>query len=197
MPRHLDVTGLVLAGGEGRRMGGLDKGLQNWRDMALVDHVIRRLSPQVGPLLISANRHLDRYGQRGHPVVPDTLVGHQGPLAGVLAGLQSCTTPWMVTAPCDGPRLPLDLVDRLMNAAKSTGSALAMAETQGKYQPVFSLVHASLAPKLLQFLAKGGRKFDRWTLSQGACLVPFEHSAAFVNANTLADLQAMDEDFDA
>jgi molybdenum cofactor guanylyltransferase len=187
-----DVTGLVLAGGLGSRMGGVDKGLQPWRGRPLVAHVLERLAPQVGEVLINANRNLATYGQFGPPVLPDSLPDHPGPLAGFLAGLQACRTPWLVTAPCDSPLLPQDLVQQLHQGATSADVSVVMAETQGKYQPVFCLMRVGVASSLLQFLAEGGRKIDRWALSAGAVAVPFDDASAFANANTLEELRAME-----
>lgn len=192
MPAHPDVTGLVLAGGLGTRMGGADKGLAAWQGRPLVAHVLDRLSPQVGRVLVNANRNAGRYAGFGHPVLADVVADHPGPLAGFLTGLRACPTEWLVTVPCDSPCLPLDLVDRLLEAAHLRNAHLAMAEVQGKYQPVFCLMRASLADSLQQYLAGGGRKIDRWTLSEGAAVVPFDDPAAFANANTEADLRAME-----
>ena len=191
--RHENVTGLVLAGGLGTRMGGVDKGLQLWHGRPLVAHVLERLAPQVGPMLINANRNGDAYAAWEHPVVADVLADHPGPLAGFLTGLQACTTEWLVTAPCDSPLLPLELVDQLMAGAARCGAALAMAQTRGKYQPVFCLMRASLASSLQQYLGEGGRKIDRWTLSQGAAVVDFNDPGAFANANTMDDLHSLND----
>lgn len=188
------ITGLVLAGGRGSRMGGVDKGLQTFQGQALVQHALQRLAPQVGALAVNANRNLEAYAAMGVPVWPDALADYPGPLAGFLAGLEQCATPWLVTVPCDSPRLPLDLVPRLAAAALRADAELAVAaiEEDGvlREQPVFCLLRCALAPRLRAFLQEGGRKIDRWTGQQRGVTVRFDDAAAFFNANTLDDLNA-------
>ena len=199
------ITGLVLAGGRGTRMGGVDKGLQNFHGVPLALHALRRLQPQVGQVLVSANRHLDAYAAFGAPVCSDTLADHPGPLAGFLAGLAHCRTPWLLTVPCDTPLFPTDLAARLAQAAERTGAPLAMAaapETDPatgalhwRRQPVFCLLHASLQPSLAQYVERGGRKIGAWAEQHACTVLPFDAPGdlplAFSNANTLAELQAL------
>lgn len=193
LPRA-QVTGLVLAGGRGSRMGGIDKGLQPFEGRALVQHALERLAPQVGAIGVNANRNLEAYAAMGVPVWPDPLADYPGPLAGFLAGLEQCATPWLVTVPCDSPRLPTDLVQRLAAAALQADAELAVAaiEEDGalREQPVFCLLQRALAPRLRAFLQEGGRKIDRWTGQQRGVTVCFDDAAAFFNANTLDDLRA-------
>jgi len=193
LPRQ-HITGVVLAGGRGSRMGGVDKGLQPWQGEPLALHALRRLQPQVGHLLINANRNREDYAAMGVPVCADALPDHPGPLAGFLAGLTHCSTPWLVTVPCDSPRFPADLVERLAAAALQAGAEVAMAATteDGRLQPqpVFCLLQAGLQGSLLAFLQAGGRKIDRWTGEQRHVLVPFDDASAFFNANTPEDLRA-------
>lgn len=195
------VTGLVLAGGRGSRMGGVDKGLQLLRGRPLVAHVLQRLAPQVGPLLISANRNLERYQAFGHPVLPDADAEFKGPLAGLQAGLQVCTTAWLLAVPCDSPRLPTDLAARLLAAAQAAGADLAMAASSDadggelRLQPAFCLLNRRLAGTLAAHLAEGGRRLQGWLLAQPHVVVPFdrpEDALAFVNANTMQDLAALE-----
>jgi molybdopterin-guanine dinucleotide biosynthesis protein A len=190
-----DITGLILAGGRGSRMGGVDKGLQNHRGIPLAMHALMRLSPQVGALMVNANRNLGAYEAMGAPVWPDALPDFAGPLAGFLAGLEHCETPWLVTVPCDTPDFPLDLVARLAAAADAAGAtiALATAPEDGvqRPQPVFCLMRAELMESLVAFTADGGRKIDRWTAQHGAVQVPFDDARAFFNANTLAELHQL------
>lgn len=203
-PEH--ITGLVLAGGQGTRMGGADKGLQLLGGQALARHCAQRLQPQVGPLLINANRHLEAYRALGYPVVPDLSLpdteAFPGPLAGFAAGLAACQTPWLVTVACDTPHFPLDLAQRLAQAAAAQGCPIAMACTPSEetgsdrpvLQPTFCLIHASLAASVRQFVADGGRKLRQWAAQHGNCLVLFGDAQAFYNANTpeeLARLQDM------
>jgi molybdenum cofactor guanylyltransferase len=187
------ITGLVLAGGQGSRVGGLDKGLQLLQGRALVAHALERLAPQVGALAINANRHLDRYAGFGLPVWPDADDTRPGPLAGMLAGLEACGTEWLACVPCDSPLLPTELVARL--GAGLQGAPAALAATHGtdgglQAQPVFCLLHRSLGAPLREALARGERKIDRWARTQGAVLVPFDDHRAFFNTNTLEELAA-------
>jgi len=191
------VTGLVLAGGLGRRMSadgaGVDKGLAMLGGRPMVAHVIDRLAPQVGALLINANRNADRYAAFGHPVVPDAIEGYAGPLAGLHAGLRAATTPWVVTSPCDSPFLPEDLVTRLWNALQAApgGPAqLAVARTgDGQAHPVFALVDRALLANLEAFLASGRRKIDAWYAPLRVVEVDFPDESAFRNINTQEELR--------
>ena len=191
-----DITGLVLAGGRGSRMGGVDKGLQNLHCMPMALHALMRLQPQVGAMLINANRNLAAYESFGVPVWPDALPDFPGPLAGFMAGLEHCETPWLVTVPCDTPRFPDDLVARLAAAADEAGADVAMPITEEdgrpQVQPVFCLMKASLLESLVRFTGEGGRKIDRWTAQHRCVEVPFDDAEAFFNANTLADLRRLE-----
>ena len=193
IPRE-QITGLVLAGGMGRRMGGADKGLQLLHGQPLARIALDRLAPQVGPRLVSANRHLATYETFGVPVLADSLPGHPGPLAGLLAGLQRCTTGWLLSVPCDSPRFPADLAERLAAAAEPAGLARAATRNEDgtlQHQPVFCLLRRSLAPSLAAFVAGGGASPWAWASHEGVVLVPFDDTTAFANANTLDDLQRL------
>lgn len=186
------ITGLVLAGGMGRRMGGIDKGLQAFHGEPMVAHVIRRLAPQVDALLINANRNAERYAAFGHPVVPDAIGGYAGPLAGLHAGLTACRTPLLVSSPCDSPFLPLDLVARLHDALARAGADLAVARTGDQLHPVFSLTYRHVLPGLTDFLDGGGRKVDLWYGVLKVVEVAFDDQPdAFANINTLNELAAL------
>ena len=200
-----DITGLVLAGGRGTRMGGTDKGLQNFHGTPMALHTLLRLQMQQGgwisDTLVNANRHLAAYEALGAPVWPDTLADYAGPLAGFMTGLEHAETPWLLTVPCDTPRFPLDLAERLALAANREGADIAMAaapEEDGavRSQPVFCLLRVSLLESLVAFTQQGGRKIDRWTGQHHTVLVAFDAPGddrrAFFNANTLADLQALE-----
>jgi molybdopterin-guanine dinucleotide biosynthesis protein A len=192
-----DITGLVLAGGRGSRMGGVDKGLQNHRGMPLALHALLRLSPQVGALLVNANRNLGAYEAFGSPVWPDPIEGYAGPLVGVLAGLEHCETPWLASVPCDTPDFPTDLVQRLAHAADEQRADIAhpvTVEADGREQPhpVFCLLRSQLIDSLVPFLQGGGRKVDTWFAQHRTVAVPFPDARAFFNVNTpqeLAQLQ--------
>ena len=190
-----EITGLVLAGGRGSRMGGVDKGLQNHLGMPLALHALLRLQTQVGHMIINANRNLSAYEAMGVPVLPDPLPDHPGPLAGLLAGLEHCETPWLVTVPCDSPNFPADMVARLAQAASDEDAEIAMAATTEdgavQVQPVFCLLRAELLESLVAYLHSGQRKVDTWTAQHRCTTVLFDDSAAFFNANTLADLQQL------
>lgn len=190
-----DITGLVLAGGRGSRMGGVDKGLQNHRGLPLALHALLRLQPQVGHAMINANRNLAAYDSMGVPVWPDPLADYPGPLAGLLAGLEHCQTPYLVTVPCDTPDFPRDLVERLAAALAAQDAEIAMAATvengARQVQPVFCLLRSTLLESLVDYLHAGERKIDRWTARHRCAEVLFDDASAFFNANTMAELQQL------
>jgi molybdopterin-guanine dinucleotide biosynthesis protein A len=183
-----NVSGIVLAGGLGRRMGGVDKGLQPLHGRPMVTHVIARLAPQVGEIVVNANQNLEAYRAFGHRVVPDAIGGFAGPLAGLHAGLGAATRSFAATAPCDSPFLPQDLVARLMAALADND--LAVAKTGAQPHPVFSLVRVVVRGHLEAFLAAGGRKIDAWYATLRVVEVPFDDEAdAFRNINTMDELR--------
>lgn len=200
------ITGLVLAGGRGSRMGGVDKGLQNFNGTPLALHTLLRLQMQEGGLvggqMVNANRNLAAYEAFGVPVWPDTLDGYAGPLAGFMTGLERCETPYLLTAPCDTPLFPLDLAVRLAQAFEDDRTEIAMAaareeDGQLRPQPVFCLLRVELMESLLVFTQAGGRKIDRWTEQHRTVIVPFDRPGddpkAFFNTNTLAELHALEK----
>ena len=190
-PARAAITGVVLAGGQGRRMGGVDKGLVELAGRPLAAWVIERLAPQVGTLIVNANQNVERYAALGHPVVQDAVAGFAGPLAGLHAALAAARTEWIVTAPCDSPFLPGDLVARLAAAAGAAAATVAVARTFDQPHPVFALVRRDVEPHLASFLAGGGRKIDAWYASLCIVEVPFDDEAdAFRNINTAAELAA-------
>ena len=186
-PSASDITGLLLAGGRGSRMGGADKGLLLLDDEPLALHTLRRLRPQVGSVLISANRNPDTYRQWG-PVIADDDDGFRGPLAGLLAALCACPTDWLAVAPCDLPALPSDAIARL--AAALDGAQAAFAMPDGQHHSLVCLVHRGLAPALRDTLAAGNPRVSDWFAAVGAVAVRFSDAAAFANLNTPADLAA-------
>jgi len=190
-----DVTGLVLAGGRGSRMGGVDKGLQNHQGIPLAMHALLRLAPQVGHVLINANRNLGAYEAMGVPVWPDALPDYPGPLAGFLTGLERCETPYLVTVPCDSPLFPTDLVARLLAALEAADAEIAMPVTieagVRQPQPVFCLMRCDVLEGLVAFTQSGQRKIDLWTALHRCIEVEFDDARAFVNANTLVELQQL------
>ena len=192
-----DITGLILAGGRGSRMGGVDKGLQNHHGVPLAMHALMRLSPQVGELMINANRNLGAYESMGAPVWPDTLSDYAGPLAGFLTGLERCETPYLVTVPCDSPLFPADLVARLARALEAADAEIAMAATMEdgvlQVQPVFCLMRSDVLDSLVRFTQGGQRKIDKWTATLRCVEVPFDEPQAFTNANTTDELKALQQ----
>ncbi|PPE67676.1 molybdenum cofactor guanylyltransferase MobA [Caldimonas caldifontis] len=186
------ITGLILAGGRGSRMGGVDKGLQNYQGLPLAMHALLRLSPQVGHVMINANRNLGAYEAFGVPVWPDALPDFAGPLAGFLTGLDHCETPYLVTVPCDTPHFPTDLVARLSTALQAQDADIAMARTGAQVQPVFTLMKISLLESLVRFTDSGGRKIDRWTAQHHTVEVDFDDESAFANVNTQDELVALE-----
>ena len=187
------ITGLVLAGGLGRRMGGEDKGLLPLAGRPMVAHVLGRLRPQVGTLLVNANRNLERYAAFGYPVLADAIGGHLGPLAGVLTALRLCTTEFLVTAPCDAPLVAPDLVARLHAACTGTGADLAVASDGERRQPVFLLARASLALSLEAYIADGGRKVHGWLEQLPVAEADFsDQPDTFVNVNDPGERQRVE-----
>ncbi len=203
-----DITGLVLAGGRGSRMGGVDKGLQSFNGTPLALHTMLRLLPQVGGAMINANRNLAAYESFGVPVWPDSIGDQPGPLAGFVTGLERCETRYLLTVPCDTPLFPTDLAARLATAVIDDHAEIAMAAgrddpahaTQDsaamRPQPVFCLLRADLLESLIRFTQSGGRKIDAWTAQHRTVLVPFDRPEddprAFLNVNTLDELRALE-----
>ena len=197
-----DITAVVLAGGRGSRMGGVDKGLQNFNGIPLALYTLMRLQPQVGQLMVIANRNLAAYEAFGAPVWPDGLGDYAGPLAGFQTALERCETQWLLTAPCDTPLFPADLAQRLARAAGDAGAEIAMAaareeDGQLRSQPVFCLMRHELLESLVQYTGTGGRKIDTWTAQHRTIVVPFDAPGddprAFFNANTLAELHQLEQ----
>lgn len=187
--RRPPITGVILAGGLGRRMGGVDKGLQLLNGRPLVAHVVERLTPQVDELLINANQNAERYAAFGHRVIADAIPDFAGPLAGLHAALAAATHPLVATAPCDSPFLPADLISRLFAAFTAAAAELAVARTFDQPHPVFCLCRRSLLPHLTDYLTSGQRKMADWYAPLKVVEVAFDDEAeAFENINTRAEL---------
>ena len=203
-PTQANTTGWVLAGGQGSRMGGVDKGLQLFQGQALALRAVQRLRPQVNTVCINANRHLDDYRAWGYEVYPDSEQSFAGPLMGFLTGLENCPTEWLLVVPCDSPFFPMDLAARLMQAAHAQHTPIATVRApelnpegalELRPQPVFCLIHQAMKDSLKSFLASGGRKIDAWTSQHPLAWVDFNQASdatkAFANANTWAELETL------
>ena len=189
----IGVTGIVLAGGQGSRMGGVDKGLQPFRGRPMVAHAIERFAPQVDELLINANRNPEAYARFGHRVIADEIAGFAGPLAGFERGLAHAAGELVATVPCDSPFLPADLVARLRSALEAKQADLAVAKTGAQAHPVFCLMRRAVHPSLTEFLGRGERKIDRWYGALAVVEVAFDDEAdAFLNINTREELDHLE-----
>jgi molybdopterin-guanine dinucleotide biosynthesis protein A len=188
------ITGVILAGGQGRRMGGVDKGLRELRGKAMVEWVLERFTPQVDEVLINANQNVELYAKYGYRVIPDEIGGFAGPLAGLHRGLSEARHALVATAPCDTPFLPTDLVQRLHAALAAASAQLAVARTGDQPHPVFCLCQRDVLPHLSQFLQSGGRKIDAWYATLKVVEVAFDDKPdAFSNINTRAELDAFEQ----
>ena len=191
---NFDITGVVLAGGQARRMGGTDKGLIELAGRPMIEYVLDSLQPQVQAILINANRNLDRYRQYGHPVIPDRDGAYSGPLAGMASAMGVARTRYILTAPCDSPLLPGDLAHRLLDALRTESAELAVAHDGERLQPVFALIDVSLRPSLEQALANDERKIDRWYGRHVTAVADFsDQKDAFRNVNTPQELEHLAE----
>jgi molybdopterin-guanine dinucleotide biosynthesis protein A len=188
------ITGVILAGGQGRRMGGVDKGLQPLRGRPMAAWVIERFAPQVNEVLINANQNLERYSALGYRVIPDEIKGYAGPLAGLHRGLTEAAHDLVATVPCDSPFLPRDLIARLRAALERERAEIAVAKTGDQPHPVFCLCRRSVLPGLTAFLAAGGRKIDAWYANLKVIEVAFDDNpGAFSNVNTKVELKAFED----
>ncbi len=185
------ITGVVLAGGLGRRMGEQDKGLVVFNKKPLIEHIITSLQPQCASLIINANRNIDTYSQYGFAVASDLHSGFQGPLAGIAASMRACNTEWIITVPCDGPHVHKDYVERMRLALLEGAGQIAVARDQHRLQPVYALISADLVLDLEAYLRSGERKIDRWYQQYNLIEVDFSYNAAmFENFNTPEQLNA-------
>ncbi len=189
MKSHKNVTGLILAGGQARRMGGTDKGLIMLEGRTMISYTIDALKPQVNSIMINANRNIDEYQAYGYPVISDEMADYQGPLAGMASGLKHCETEYIVTAPCDGPLLASNYVATLLQSAQQNDSKISVAFDGKRLQPVYALIHAGLLNDLNDFLASGARKIDHWYEKHRYARGDFSSiPEMFTNINTPEDL---------
>ena len=182
------IAAVILAGGQGSRMGGIDKGLVDYQGRRLIEWALAILKPQVSELVISANRNLDAYAAYGYRVLPDTLPDFPGPLAGVLAALQAVAADWLVVVPCDTPHLPADLVARLLDAAQQANVPLAIAADDARTHYSCFIVRADQLDTLVAFLTRGERAVRHWQAGMPSTTVQFD-AACFANFNQTGDLQ--------
>jgi molybdopterin-guanine dinucleotide biosynthesis protein A len=193
-----DITGLILAGGQAQRMGGIDKGLIPFHEKPLIESAIAKLKPQVQTIVINANRNITKYAGYGYPVIMDETPDFSGPLAGFSVGLKACKTPYLLTAPCDSPLLPNNLAQNLSAEMERGDFQLVYAsskEADGKVwaQPVFCLMRANLQDSLASFLLKGDLKIDRWFKELRSSTVIFDDPHVFANVNTPEELKSLEE----
>jgi molybdopterin-guanine dinucleotide biosynthesis protein A len=190
----MSITGVILAGGKSRRMGGVDKGLLDFLGKPMVAHVIQRLAPQVDEVLINANREVERYKTFGYPVIEDDIAGFAGPLAGLHKGMLVAKQPYVLMVPCDSPRLPMNLTQRLMRGLIERDADVAVARTGMQAHPVFCLCRKTLLPNLEEFLQNGGRKIDAWYGALEVAEIAFDDNAqAFANINTPEELLGLEK----
>lgn len=192
MTLHSRTTAVILSGGRGRRMGGEDKGLIELNGEPLIQYVIEAIEPQVGHIVINANRNQARYAEFGYPVVTDSLLNYQGPLAGFVAALETLTTEDMVTLPCDGPLVPSDIVKRLFQARQSAKADIAVVHDGKRLQPVYALIPKRLTDSLQHYLDGGDRKIDLWYEQHKVAYADFSDIPhAFININTLRERDSL------
>lgn len=197
MPRPSpdNITAIVLAGGLGRRMGGRDKGLLPLAGRPLVAHVIERIRPQVGDIVISANRSREAYRRFGYPLVSDPMPDRPGPLAGLLGGLSATDAPWVLTVPCDTPRLPPDLAHRMISATVETDAPLCTVRAGSRIQAAFMLVAHRLESDLRAYLESGGRRVQSWQAQHRHAFADYpEAGGAFDNINTPEQLRHLEKE---
>ncbi|MFN2308898.1 MAG: molybdenum cofactor guanylyltransferase MobA [Gammaproteobacteria bacterium] len=190
IPSHA-ITALILTGGRASRMGGDDKGLLDCAGRPLIEHVLARVTPCVAAVLISANRHLDRYRGYGHPVLADAAADFSGPLAGIARGLEHCPTEWLWVLPCDAPLFEASLLTRLRDACRAPGTTAAVPMEGSRMQSTFALLHRETRASLHAYRDQGRRAVGDWLRTLPAAEVDCrDHPEWFVNLNTPAELAA-------
>ncbi len=189
----MQITGIILAGGLARRMGGVDKGLIPFLNKPMITHVVNQLKPQVEHMLINANREIERYEALGLSVIQDQIADFAGPLAGLHTGMKNAKTDFVLSVPCDSPLLPNNLAIRLMHAFQENNADIAIATTGEQTPPVFCLCRTNLAADLEEFLIAGGRKVEDWQKKHHLTMVNFDDQpTAFSNINTIDDLAELE-----
>ena len=188
-----DITGVVLAGGRGRRMGGVDKGLIPLADKPMVAHVLAALAPQVATIVVNANRNLDQYSAFGYRVAADPIGDYYGPLAGMVGAMEIAATKYVLTVPCDSPLMACDLVARLYQALSHERAEIGVAHDGERLHPVFTLLQCDLLPSLYEYLQSGERKIDRWFARHKVAIAYFADEAeTFINVNNPEERAAVE-----
>ena len=188
-----NITGIILAGGQARRMNGQDKGLVQLNKKPMIEYVLNAMKPQVGTIIINANRNQTVYEEYGFPVVADQIEGYCGPLAGMASGLQAATTPFIVTVPCDSPLIPDNLVQKLNSILQDEDAEICTAHANGRLQPVFTLMKTDLLSSMLQFLNNGERKIDKWFEKHRLAIADFSNQPdTFINVNSSEELKILE-----
>lgn len=178
------ITGVVLAGGRGQRMGGIDKGLLPLAGKPMVAHVLAALRPQVAAIVVNANRNLAQYATFGHPVAADAIGDYYGPLAGMASAMEIAKTKYVLTVPCDSPLMACDLVARLYQALSQEHAKISVAHDGERMHPVFALLQRDLLPSLHEYLQSGERKIDRWFARHKLAIAYFaDEPETFINVN--------------
>ena len=188
-----NITGIILAGGQARRMNGQDKGLVQLNKKPMIEYVLDAIKPQVGTIIINANRNRTIYEAYGFPVVADQIEGYCGPLAGMASGIQAANTPFIVTAPCDSPLIPDNLVQKLFSILQNEDAEICTAHANGRLQPVFTLLKTELLPSMLEFLNNGERKIDKWFEKHRLSIADFSGQPdTFINVNSAEELKELE-----
>lgn len=184
------VTGVILAGGRSQRLGGLDKGLVEYQGRPLIEYAIAALRPQVSTIMISANRHLDRYARYGYPVLPDPWPDFRGPLAGIAAALKQAPTEYIITMPCDNPRLPANFVQLMLSTLQHSQAEACALEHQRQLEPAYVLLPTRLYQNLMDYLDSGQRAVHGWLSQLHLARARYDEDSdiKFMNINTREDL---------
>lgn len=187
-----DITAIIIAGGKGSRLGGVDKGLMLYQQKPFIEHILQRLQPQLSNISINANRNQQQYSRYGYPVFSDILSDYQGPLAGFVTAMSSINTPYMLTLPCDAPYFPNDLVTRLISTQHQQQSDMVVVHDGERPQFMYALIAVSLYPHLVDFLQQGKRGVGQWYRQHNMALADFsDQPNAFININTEQQYQQL------
>ncbi len=192
--QSLSITGVILAGGMARRMGGRDKALLPLSGHYLIEYCLRKLKTQIDTIIINANRNLEIYQSMGFPVISDSRDGFAGPLAGIATAMKYCETSHIFIVPCDSPFIPSTLVERFVDICRQTKADICVAHDGNRLQPVFGLIHTRTLASLEKYLDNGHNKIDTWYKQQSMSLVDCSDIPdTFININTPQDLEQAEQ----